>query len=544
MGPTPVRSRVALRMIRARDDARALRLMLFVWTSVLPHAAARARRLRPARGGVSFAEYPQHDAVGLAALVRAGEVSARELVDEALARIEAVNPRLGAVVRVRADAARTEAARPLAGPLAGVPFLVKDLLATIAGEPTTGGSRLWRDAVADHDSELVRRWRRAGLVIVGRTASPELGLLPVTEPEAYGPARNPWDPSRTPGGSSGGSAAMVAARVVPIASGGDGGGSIRIPASCCGLFGLKPTRGRTPTGPDGVEHWQGCAIEHVLTRSVRDSAAALDATHGPDPGAPYVAPSPARPFLEEVGAPPGRLRIAFTRRALLPAPGVDAACVAAVEAAARLCAELGHEVVEEHPPLDGEAFARAFVMMIIGETGADLRAAERALGRRVRHDDVELGTHVLRLLGERYTAADYALAVRALKGTGRALAPFFERHDLLLTPTLAQPPLPLGALAPRGAERALMSALVRLGAGAALQGLGVLERIAATAYGFAAFTAPFNATGQPAMSVPLHWTPTGLPIGVQFAARLGEEATLLRLAAQLEQASPWRALGS
>lgn len=490
---------------------------------------------------VGFAEYSRHDGLGLAALVRAGEVSPRDLVEEALARLEATNPRLNAVVRVRAEAARAEAARPLDGPFAGVPFLVKDLLATIQGEPTAGGSRLWRGRVADHDTEMVRRWRRAGLVILGRTSTPELGLLPVTEPEAYGPTRNPWDPSRTPGGSSGGSAAMVAAGVVPIASGGDGGGSIRIPASCCGLFGLKPTRGRTPTGPVAVDHWQGCAVEHVLTRSVRDSAAALDATHGPDPGAPYVAPPPARPFLEEVGAPPGRLRIAFTRRALLPAPGVDPACVAAVEAAARLCAELGHEVVEEHPPLDGDAFARAFVTMIIGETAAELRAAERDLGRPIRHHDVELGTHVLRLLGERYTAADFALAVRTLKATGRALAPFFERHDLLLTPTLAQPPLPIGSIGPRGAQRALLSALVRLGAGGALRGLGVLEEIAATAYAFAAFTAPFNATGQPAMSVPLHWTdgPRPLPIGVHFVARLGEEATLLRLAAQLEQARPW-----
>ncbi|MCO5168955.1 MAG: amidase [Planctomycetes bacterium] len=489
---------------------------------------------------MSLPDYADHDALGLAALVRAGQVSPRELVDEALARIEATNPRLNAVVAVRAAAARSEAQGPLEGPLAGVPFLVKDLLGALQGESTTCGSRLWRGHAAACDTELVRRWRRAGLIVVGRTSTPELGLLPVTEPEAYGPARNPWDPSRTPGGSSGGSAAMVAAGVVPLASGGDGGGSIRIPASCCGLFGLKPSRGRTPTGPEAVDHWQGCAVEHVLTRSVRDSAAVLDATHGPDPGAPYVAPPPPRPFLEEVGAPPGRLRIAFTRRPLLPAPGVHPECVAAVDEAAALCAELGHDVEEAHPPLDGDAFARAFVMMVIGEAAADLRAAERVLGRRVRHGDVEPGTHVLRLLAEAYSAADFALAVRDLKATGRVLAPFFARHDLLLTPTLATPPLEVGALTPRGAERALMMALTRLGAAGALRALGVLERLAATAYGFAAFTAPFNASGQPAMSVPLRWTPDGLPVGVQFAARLGEEGTLLRLAAQLEAARPWR----
>lgn len=486
-----------------------------------------------------FADYSKHDGMGLAALVRAGDVSAAELVDEAIARVEALNPRLNAVIYKRYDAARATARGPLEGPLAGVPFLLKDLLGTIAREPTTNGSRLWQGTTAAHDSELVKRFNRAGLVCIGRTSTPELGLLPVTEPEAYGPTRNPWDLARTPGGSSGASAAMVAAGVVPLASGGDGGGSIRIPASCCGLFGLKPTRGRTPAGPDAIENWQGCAIEHVLTRSVRDSAAVLDATHGPDAGAPYVAPPPARPFLDEVSAAPGKLRIAFTRQPLLPAPFVHPECVAAVEAAAKLCAELGHEVVEEHPPLDADAFARAFVMMIIGETGADLRAAERSLGRRVRSGDVELGTHVLRLLGERYTAADFALAVRDLKMTGRVLAPFFTRHDLLLTPTLARPPLEIGAITPKGAEKALVTTLTRMGSGAALQALGVLEKIASTAYGFAAFTAPFNATGQPAMSVPLHWSEKGLPIGVQFVARLGEEATLLRLAAQLETARPW-----
>ncbi|MBX3466356.1 MAG: amidase [Planctomycetes bacterium] len=489
---------------------------------------------------MSLAGYDDHDALGLAALVRAGEVTARELVDEALARLDALNPRLNAVVAVRAAAARAAAAGPLEGPLAGVPFLLKDLLGAIAGESTTCGSRLWQGHVAACDTELVRRFGRAGLICVGRSSTPELGILPVTEPEAYAPARNPWDLSRTPGGSSGGSAAAVAAGIVPLASGGDGGGSIRIPASCCGLFGLKPSRGRTPTGPEAVEHWQGCAVEHVLTRTVRDSAAVLDATHGPDPGAPYVAPPPARPFLEEVGAPPGRLRIAFTRRPLLPAPGVHPDCVAAVDEAAALCAELGHEVEEAHPPLDGDAFARAFVLMIIGEVAADLRAAERTLGRRVRHGDIEPGTHVLRLLGEAYSAADFALAVRDLKATGRVLAPFFARHDVLLTPTLATPPLPVGALTPRGAERALIVTLTRLGAAGALRALGVLERIAATAYAFAAFTAPFNASGQPAMSVPLHASPEGLPIGVQFAARPGEEGLLLRLAGQLEAARPWR----
>ncbi len=283
--------------------------------------------------------------------------------------------------------ARAAALAPPTGPFAGVPFLAKDLLSQYAGHPTTAASRLLAGLKADHDTELVRRVKAAGLVVFGKTNLPEWGLVPTTESELYGPCRNPWDTGRTPGGSSGGSAAAVAARIVPMAGGGDGGGSIRIPASCCGLFGLKPTRGRTPTGPDYGLLWRGAVVEHVLTRSVRDSAAMLDATHGPDAGAPFEIPPPARPYLTEVEQPPGRLRIAWTAHPLLPAE-VHPDCVAAVQDAAQLLAGLGHDVEEATPELDGEAFARAFLTMVAAELGADLDEYERTTGRKARRGSV------------------------------------------------------------------------------------------------------------------------------------------------------------
>ncbi|HYA65190.1 MAG TPA: amidase family protein, partial [Burkholderiaceae bacterium] len=313
---------------------------------------------------ISIEEYARQDAVGLAALVRSGQVSPEELLEAAIARIEAFNPILNAVVRKRYEQAKAEAAKVnKQAPLAGVPFLVKDLIATIAGEPTGSGNRLSSGIRMPHDSEMVRRYRAAGLLIVGRTNSPELGLTPYTEPAAFGPTHNPWSFAHTPGGSSGGSAAAVAGRLVPIASGGDGGGSIRIPASCCGIFGLKPSRGMTPTGPDFGELWRGFNIEHVLSRSVRDSAAMLDATAGADAGAPYAAPARARPFIEEVGVEPGRLRIAFTSRPFL-GQSVHTDCVAGLQASAKMLESLGHIVEEAAPPVDGTTCALAFVTVL------------------------------------------------------------------------------------------------------------------------------------------------------------------------------------
>jgi len=483
-------------------------------------------------------EYVSHDATGLAELVRSGSVKPAELLDVALARIGALNPTLNAVIRVMEADARRDAARSPRGPFGGVPFLAKDLLSTYAGHPTTGASRLLVDHVFDHDSELVRRVRATGVTVLGKTNLPEWGITPFTESELFGPCRNPWNVEHTPGGSSGGSAAAVAAGIVPMAGGGDGGGSIRIPASCCGLFGLKPTRARTPTGPDFGLLWRGAVVEHVLTRSVRDSAAMLDATHGPDTGAPFEIPAPARPYLAEVGTEPKPLRVAWTTQPMLGG-NVHADCVTAVHDAVSLLESLGHHVEEATAPVDGVAFARAFVLMIASELAADIADAERILGRAARRGDVEAPTWALVLLGRSVSAATYAGALRALEAAGRTIGSLFERYDLLLTPTLSTPPPRIGELAPTPAEAALLRMLGLFGSGRLIQAIGLIDRLATEAFAWIPWTPVFNATGQPAMSVPLWWNGAGLPVGVHLVARFGDEATLFRLAGQLERARPW-----
>ncbi len=487
----------------------------------------------------SFKEYDHYDGLGLAELVRKREVSPTELLEEAIHRIETVNPQINAVIHPLYDLARQQVQQGLPeGPFQGVPFLLKDLLAHHAGVPTRSGSRFFQSFVPDYDSEIVRRYRAAGVVILGKTSTPELGITPFTEPALFGPTRNPWDLSRTAGGSSGGSAAAVAARVVPLAHGNDGGGSIRIPASCCGLFGLKPSRGRIPMGPDIGEAWRGMAIHHVLTLSVRDSAAMLDATAGPDVGAPYVAPPPTRPFLEEVGRDPGRLRIAFTTTPLLPGT-VHPDCVKGVEETARLCAELGHYVEEAAPAIDGRAFARDFLTMVCAETRADIEEGETLVGRKPTYGDFEPSTWALGLLGREISAGEFSRALRSLQRAARKVAQFFEKYDVLLTPTLATPPMEHGWLQPKGAEAIAMRWLGRLNAGGLIRTLAGIEALAENVFAFIPFTPVFNVTGQPAMSVPLYWNEEGLPIGMHFVARYGDEATLFRLAGQLEQARPW-----
>lgn len=480
------------------------------------------------------------DGLGLAELVRRRELEPGELVEEAIRRIERVNPQLNAVIHTMYDCARQAVAAGLPdGPFRGVPFLIKDMMTDYAGAPSTLCSRSMVGTIAGHDSEIVRRHKAAGLVIVGKTNAPEHGLMPVTEPALFGPTRSPWNLERTPGGSSGGSAAAVAARLVPFAHGNDGAGSIRIPASCCGVFGLKPTRGRTPLGPDIAEAWQGLALHHVLTRSVRDSAAMLDATAGPDTGAPYSAPPAARPFLAEVGADPGRLRIAFSAEPFLPAQ-VHPDCAAGVLDAARLCEELGHHVEEATPRIDGPAFVKAFTVMCSAETRATVKWTEQATGCPAAAAQYELSTWALAMLGEQFTAGDYASALALLKGAGRVVGEFFKTYDVLLTPVLARPPVELGAFALKPRDRSMGQVLAWLKAGKLVRALGVVEVAAAEMFAFMPYTPLFNATGQPAMSVPLVWNDEGLPIGMHFAARFGDEATLFRLAAQLEQARPWR----
>ncbi len=379
----------------------------------------------------------------------------------------------------------------------------------------------------------------AGLIVIGKTNTPEFGLAPVTEPEAFGPAHNPYDLSRTPGGSSGGSAAAVAARLTPMAHATDGGGSIRVPASCCGLVGLKPTRGRTPSGPERGEAWRGFSIAHAVTRSVRDSAALLDdATQGAEVGAPYAIAPPARPYLDEVSTPPGRLRIAVTTKPFL-ARSVDSECVRGVESTASLLRELGHEVEEAEPPIDRDPWLMAYLTILAGETGADVEETGRLLGSKVGARDVERPTAVIGLLGRSWSATDYALAARYLQKWARGAGAFFERYDVLLTPTLASPPIPIGALQPTAAEKVALSAIVGLGAGWLMRASGLVRTLAEKSFGFFPYTALFNVNGQPAVSLPLHWGEAGLPVGMQFAARWGDEATLFRLSAQLEKARPW-----
>ncbi len=485
-----------------------------------------------------FAEYADYDATGLAELVTAGEVTPRELVESAIERIERLDARLNAVVYRDFERALEAADRPPPddAPFPGVPFLLKDLHAAYAGAPLTSGSRALADYVPDHNAELVDRHLQAGLIILGKTNTPEFGLAPVTEPELFGPTRNPWDLQRTPGGSSGGSAAAVAARYVPAAHASDGGGSIRIPSSACGLFGLKPTRGRTPLGPDFAELWFGFSQAHAVTRTVRDSARLLDATCGPGVGAPYAAPTPARPFADEVGTPPGRLRIAFTTGALL-SDDIDPVCKEAVTETARLCEELGHDVVEAAPDLDVEELTDAFVVLAVAGGAFEADYAARLRGRPLERGDLELVQSVLVKVAKKTSADRLAWALHTTRQTAQTMGRFLSDYDVLLTSTLAEPPWPIGALDPSPGEKRILKLVDAVPARPLLEAL--VRQISGELLRPIPNTPLFNMSGQPAMNVPLHWTDDGLPVGVQFAGRFGDEATLFRLAAQLEEARPW-----
>lgn len=486
----------------------------------------------------SFPEYKNLDGLGVADLIRRREVSPLDAVEAAIERIERYNGKINAVVFKSYDKARdlAKSGKIPEGPFAGVPLLLKNLLQGMEGEPLTGSCRMLAGFRSSHDGELVRRLRRAGFILVGKTNTPEFGITPYTEPELHGVTRNPWNVDRTPGGSSGGAAAAVAARMVPIAHGGDGGGSIRIPASCTGLFGLKPSRGRNPMGPDVAEGWQGLVSEHVLTRSVRDSAAVLDATHGADVGAPYEARAPERPFLEEVGREPGKLRIAFTTHPFL-GKDVHPECRLAVDKTAKLLQSLGHNVEAAHPTIHKTEVAQAFVLMLACETAADIEETARLMGKKPTPSHYERATWMLGEVGRRVTGAEYAGATRTLRMLSRHVGPFFDRYDVLLTPTLAGPPVRVGELQPKGYENTLMDALRRAPVTAVMRAM--LPPLADKSFSWVPYTTVFNATGQPAMSMPLHQTPDHLPIGVQFVGRLGDEATLFRLAGQLEKAAPW-----
>ncbi|HEX8864235.1 MAG TPA: amidase [Lentzea sp.] len=446
------------------------------------------------------------DATAQADLVRRGEVSPAELVAAAVGRIEALNPAVNAVITPMPDAPP-----PVDGPFAGVPFLVKDLVVEVAGTRFSEGSVFLRDNVSTQDSLLVTRLRRAGLVLIGKTNTPEFGMVPTCEPALHGATRNPWDLTRSTSGSSGGSAAAVASGMVPMAHGNDLGGSLRFPASACGLFGLKPTRARNPLGPlygDAVSGW---ATDHALTRSVRDSAALLDATSGPAPGDPYPAPAPSRPFLSEVGRDPGRLRIAYTPRVPDGSLG-HPDCLAALDDAVALCASLGHELVEADLPGLTPPVGNAIGTVFMAATAWIADYWVRRVGRTPAEGELEPLTRTYWEAGRGVTAGQYLLAITDLQAFSRTVAEFLGTYDLWLTPTMSSPPALLGEISglDHGASTVAYPAVVA------------------------------NITGNPAMSVPLWWNRSGLPIGVHFLGRFGDEATLFRLASQLEAARPWQ----
>jgi amidase len=461
-------------------------------------------------------EIPTLDATAQAELVRRGEITPEEAVEAAIARIERLNPGLNAVIHPLFEKAReTARSGPPDGPFRGVPFLVKDAVCHTAGDPFHVGMRFLKERSfeAKSDTELARRFRAAGFVFVGKTNTPELAMSTTTEPLAYGATRNPWELGHSPGGSSGGSAAAVAAGLVPVAHANDMGGSIRIPASHCGLVGLKPTRARGTLAPEFSEYWGPLTHEHVVTRSLRDCAAVLDAVAGPAPGDPYTAPAPLRPFAQEVGADPGCLRIGLvTSSALFEVHGD---CVRAAEATARLLEQLGHRV----EPLRPAALARAeFGPWITAGIARDLDRWSECTGDKIGSDDVEPLNWMLAEAGRSLTGAQYVAQEEAAWAWAREVQqPWSEGLDLLLTPTAALPPPPLGWLAPT------------------VEPFELLHRLGQQTV----FTLPFNVTGQPAISLPLHWNEAGLPIGVQLVAATGREDVLFRVGSQLEAARPW-----
>jgi amidase len=458
------------------------------------------------------------DATAQAELVRRGEVHPKELVEAAIARIEAVNPQLNAVIRTRFDAARLEAEGDLPdGPFRGVPILFKDLGCTVEGEPTAFGVGPLREMAWPVTSYLAEQFRAAGFVPLGRTNVPELGTTVTTEPRSFPPARNPWNPGHSTGGSSGGSAAAVAAGLTAVAHANDGGGSIRIPASECGLVGLKPTRGRVSQGPLVGETWAGGVIDGAVARTVRDAAGVLDVISNRMPGEPYYAPPLPRPLAQEVGADPGRLRIGVVDQPGLEGFLDDPECRAAVAGAARLLESLGHHVEESAPAaMSEQEFLRQFMTIIAADTEATFRAFEMLLGRPIGEDEIEPRNAAHRRAGRELSAVAYLDARMWLGMWARRMADWWNGHDLLLTPTLGAPPPELGWFTAAGPEQ---------------EGARVAS--------FVPYTAQFNMTGQPAITLPLHWTPSGLPVGVQLAAAYGREDILVRVASQLEQAAPW-----
>ncbi|HEY0104582.1 MAG TPA: amidase family protein [Rhizomicrobium sp.] len=467
---------------------------------------------------MSFAQYASFDALGLAALVKAKKIKPSEAMEAAIARAEAVNPVLNAIVFADHEGARTAAGRkPPAAPFGGVPMLLKDMRANVVGWPTRSGSRYVPAHPAQFESTTVTRFKAAGLIPLGKTNVPEFGILPTTESKLYGPARNPWNPAHSTGGSSGGSAAAVAAGIVPIAHATDGGGSIRIPAAACGLVGLKATRGRVSQGPETADATSGLSIDGVVTKSVRDTAAALDALGGIDYGDPYFAPPPEGSYLDGIRRKPKRLRIAVSTR-MMNGTAHDPEVTAAVKNTAKLCESLGHSVEEADPPIDAGGLVNAFSAIWSANVAYALTLLERQTGIAPSLDVVEGLTLGLYEMGKPVTAVQLTEARQTMMRAGRQIAAWHETHDVWLTATLGRPPMKLGTIDIDETD-------VRKGF--------------APNFGYVPFTSMQNATGTPGINLPLNWSKEGLPLGVQFTARAGGEMTLLKLAAELERAQPW-----
>ena len=486
----------------------------------------------------SFPEYESYDAIGLAELVRRGDITAGECLQAAYERYLAYNPTLNAITHeFYTEARQTIALADTHAPLFGVPFLLKDLMTAYKGKPLTFGSNYLQHYQPSDDCELVKRYKQAGLLIWGKTNTPEFGLSIVTEPALFGKTRNPYHSDYTAGGSSGGAASAVAAGIVPIAHGSDGGGSIRIPASCCGIFGFKPSRGLVPVGPFVLRMWQGCAVQHILSHSVRDSALVLDLTKGASIGEPFVTAPAKEPYLQAIEAPLRPLRIAVCSRSFLGGD-IHPDCLAAVEKTRKLCQSLGHKVIPVQPDFINNDVVQAFITLISAEIGALMNYFHKATGRKPKRHEIELSTRLFIQAGKQFRAYEMSQAINVLDRASLKVATFFQDVDILLTPTLAQPPMKHGVFAPSRWEKNVLTFFDNMPWLASMHKL--LTKLCEPVMTTVPFSAIFNISGSPAASLPLHKNSEGLPIGCQIAAACGNDSTVLQLARQLERECPWR----
>lgn len=489
---------------------------------------------------MNFSEYRQYDALGLAQLIKNKAITPLELLDIAISRAEEVNPKLNAVIYKMYDYAKQMLTEASEGqPFYGVPFLVKDLGIDIAGQPTTFGSRVMTQYVPPVDSEIAKNIRQAGFLIMGRTNTPEFGLTPFTEPELYGPTLNPWNTAHSPGGSSGGASASISSGIVPLATASDGGGSIRVPAAFTGLFGLKPSRGRFSYGPNFGEAWAGAATDGCLSRSVRDTAAYLDAIAFPIQGDPYLIASPKQPYLQAIETPPGKLKIGFSTENRVDG-FIDPQVKSAIEKTAQMLQDLGHEVEEAPLPYQKEDLTRAFLTVLACQTATDMASIEMVLGTPLTGDHLELNTRLMAAVGHSFTASEYVGAQREWNTITRKVAHYHQTYDVWLSPVASHLPFKTGQF--KNTDQENMQANMALANPEALKALikqGMMDVLGSKVFGAIPFTPIANLTGNPSMSVPLHWSTEGLPIGAMFTGRFGSEEVLLQLARQLEQAHPW-----